>query len=341
MSAPLPRFSVVVANYNHAALVGRAIDSVLGQQYPAELREVVVVDDGSTDDSRERLAAWCDTPGVRLVLQDNRGQTAAFAAGVAVAQGDYICLLDADDHCLPDRLAAVAAHLDTLGATPEQLFLCHDLQILDGVDGAPIAATWFDQIGQHRFGPHLTLSAVHHEFPFASTSGMVFGRPLLARVMALLPLHEWRMFADAILGHTAMLLAGEVHYLRRCLTGYVVHGRNDNASIVAGRYVAKARWNDSRARQLRLLELLVDTLPFSADERAERWGYLARLEHAYRTVSADRSRPQPLISLVVDAQGAPPDWMQATADAAARLRDCRHELLWVGDAATLAALPPD
>ena len=338
-SASFPSFSVIVANHNHAALVGRAVASVLAQEYPAALREVIVVDDGSTDDSRERLEAWRHHDGVKLVFQENRGQTAAFAAGLAAARGDYVCLLDADDRCHPNKLAAIAQHLATLQADNDNLFLCHDLDILDGTDGAPIASGWFEVINQQRFGPHLHVSVAHHFFPFAVTSGMVYGRRLLDRVMAEVPTWEWRGGADAVLGHAAMILAGEVHYLSQRLGSYVVHGGNALASIEHGQFRAKPVWQDRWPRKLRFLELLVDAQPFSDPERAERLGYIGRLEHAVRAVPTSRRYPQPLLSFVVDAHGAPASWALATAEATAAQRDGHHEIVWVADAATLAALP--
>jgi hypothetical protein len=339
MTAPQPRFSIVVANHNHAELVGRAIDSVLSQAWPAALREVIVVDDGSTDDSRERLQAWAGRDDVRLVFQDNRGQTAAFAAGLAAATGDTVCLLDADDRCHPGKLAAIAEHLATLEVDDERLFLCHDLDILDGADGAPIAQGWFDVIGQARFGPLLNLSATHHFFPFAVTSGMVFGRRLLQRVLRPLPLWDWPRGSDFVLGHVALLLTGEVHYLPRRLGSYVVHGGNHLASIEDGRFRAKPVWSDRGPKLLRLLELLVDSQPFDAAERDERLGHLGRLAHVLRADPPSRRHPQPLLSFVIDAQGAQPAWAAATAEALGALRDSHHEAVWVADAATLAALP--
>ncbi|HEY0955632.1 MAG TPA: glycosyltransferase [Roseateles sp.] len=336
---PQPSFSVIVANYNHADLVGRAVESVLAQDYPAALREVIVVDDGSTDDSREVLQAWAGREGVQLVFQQNRGQTAAFAAGLAAARGDYVCLLDADDRCHPYKLAAIAHHLATLDSDPERLFLCHDLDILDGADGPAIASGWFEVIGQQHLGSHLHLNAAHHFFPFAVTSGMVYGRALLQRAMAEVPTWEWPMGSDAILGHTAMILCGEVHYLPRRLGSYVVHGGNNLASIENGRFRAKPIWHDRWPRKLRFLELLVDAQPFSEHERAERLGYLGRLAHVVRADPAGRRYPQPLLSFVVDAQDAPPAWSLATAEAIAAQRDGHCEAVWVGDAATLAALP--
>lgn len=338
-SPPRFSFSVIVANYNHAALVGRAVDSVLAQDYPAALREVIVVDDGSTDDSRKRLQAWAGRDDVKLVFQENRGQTAAFAAGLAQASGDYVCLLDADDRCHAHKLAEITRHLGTLQVDSNNLFLCHDLDILDGEDGEPIAGGWFEVINQQRFGPMLHISAAHHFFPFAVTSGMVFGRGLLQRVMTQVPLWEWRMGSDFVLGHIAMIFTGEVHYLQQRLGDYVVHGNNNLASIENGRFRAKPVWNDRGPRHLRLLELIIDAQPFSEAEREDRLGYIGRLAHVLRADPVSRRYPQPLLSFIVDAQDAPPAWALATAQAFAALSGSHHEPVWVGDAATLAALP--
>ena len=72
----LPRFSVVICNYNYARFVGDAIRSALEQDYPADKLDVIVVDDGSTDESRTVYAQFADDTRFTAVLQDNRGQTA-------------------------------------------------------------------------------------------------------------------------------------------------------------------------------------------------------------------------------------------------------------------------
>ena len=335
-------FSVLVANYNHGKLVARAVESVLAQDYPAELREVIVVDDGSTDDSRQRLEPYRNTPGVSLVFLPNRGQTAAFAAALAQARGDYVCLLDADDRCLPAKLRRLAEYIATLDTSPERLFLCHDLQILDGADGPPIASTWFEVVALRRMGPQLSLASAHHEFPFSMTSGMVYGRLLLQRLMDEVPQWEWRMGADAILGHAAMILVGDVQYLHEPLGSYVVHGGNDLASVEDGRFVAKPVWHGRWPRNLRFLELLVDSLPLTEPEREVRLGYISRLEHATRSVPSNRRHTLPLLSFVVDASTeALAAHAQATHDAIAALVNSHHELIWICTTATQAALPED
>ncbi len=102
-----PSVSVIVPAYNCGRYLGEALDSVLDQTLPP--REVIVVDDGSTDDTPQRCAAYGDP--VRYVRQENRGVSAARNAALDIVTGEYVALLDADDVCAPDRLARQAAAL--------------------------------------------------------------------------------------------------------------------------------------------------------------------------------------------------------------------------------------
>lgn len=105
MSADL--VSVVIPTYNYGRFVPEAVESVLGQTYPA--REVIVVDDGSTDDTRARLATYL--PHIRYVYQDNRGLSAARNTGIALAGGRFVALLDSDDVWHPRKLEYQMRHL--------------------------------------------------------------------------------------------------------------------------------------------------------------------------------------------------------------------------------------
>ena len=99
----MPAVSVILPVYNREALVERALASVLQQSY-RDL-EVLVVDDGSTDGTAERVAA-CPDPRVRLIWRDrNYGQASARNLGVARAQGWLLAFQDSDDEWLPDKLA--------------------------------------------------------------------------------------------------------------------------------------------------------------------------------------------------------------------------------------------
>jgi glycosyltransferase involved in cell wall biosynthesis len=95
-----PRVSVVIPTYNHARFVSEAIDSALRQTTPPH--EVIVVDDGSTDDTRARLIDHGDA--VLPIFQTNAGVAVARNAGVARATGDLLAFLDADDTWLPTKL---------------------------------------------------------------------------------------------------------------------------------------------------------------------------------------------------------------------------------------------
>jgi glycosyltransferase involved in cell wall biosynthesis len=107
MPAPLVTVSAVINNHNYGRFLGQAIDSVLGQTYPAKLVELVVVDDGSTDGSRRVMESYSGR--VKPVYQERGGQAAAINAGIQAATGEIVCLLDSDDWWHPEKLARVVA----------------------------------------------------------------------------------------------------------------------------------------------------------------------------------------------------------------------------------------
>ena len=108
-SASPPRVSVVMPAYNVAWCVGRAVDSVLAQDYRE--RELIVVNDGSTDDTHAVLEGYGDS--ITIIDQDNRGMSAARNAGIRNARGVYVAFLDADDRWLPRKLATQVALMDS------------------------------------------------------------------------------------------------------------------------------------------------------------------------------------------------------------------------------------
>jgi glycosyltransferase involved in cell wall biosynthesis len=97
----MPKVSVIIPTYERAHLVSQAIDSILAQTY--DDREIIVVNDGSTDNTAEILAGYADR--ITLIHQENRGVAAARNAGMRVARGEYIAFLDDDDLWEPQKLA--------------------------------------------------------------------------------------------------------------------------------------------------------------------------------------------------------------------------------------------
>jgi hypothetical protein len=109
MTPPATTFSVVIPAYNAADTLGAAIDSVLAQTRPDF--EVIVIDDGSTDDTAAVAAGFAD-PRVRVYSQENAGPSAARNRGIAQAVGEYVSSLDSDDLWLPDYLAEMGRALE-------------------------------------------------------------------------------------------------------------------------------------------------------------------------------------------------------------------------------------
>ena len=113
MSASVPRFSIVMPAHDAASTIGAAIDSVLAQE-GFDAFELVVVDDGSTDDTRaiaERYAVRDSR--VRVFSQPNAGAGAAISAGIEQAAGEFIVQLGSDDELLPEYCAATGHFIDT------------------------------------------------------------------------------------------------------------------------------------------------------------------------------------------------------------------------------------
>ncbi|MBE0610307.1 MAG: glycosyltransferase family 2 protein [Dehalococcoidia bacterium] len=143
-----PLVSVIIPLFNGERFIADAIESVRLQTYTA--REIVVVDDGSTDRGAEVAAS---TPGVQVIRQENQGVSVARNAGVANSRGEFLAFLDHDDRWLPEKLEVQVRELT---AHPELGFvLCHLRYVLNGplprwfrgpVDGSPVPgftpSTW-------------------------------------------------------------------------------------------------------------------------------------------------------------------------------------------------------
>jgi glycosyltransferase involved in cell wall biosynthesis len=108
-----PQVSVVIPSYNSAEFLPEAIDSALSQDVAPE---VIVVDDGSTDNTAELMARYAERRQVRYILQQNRGPAAARNTGVRAARAEYVAVVDSDDALAPRALSKLVSAFERSGA---------------------------------------------------------------------------------------------------------------------------------------------------------------------------------------------------------------------------------
>jgi glycosyltransferase involved in cell wall biosynthesis len=211
----VPRISIVITNHNYERFLPAALSSALGQR-DADV-EVIAVDDGSTDGSREILAR--EASRVRVILQENLGQKAAFNAGLAAATGDVVLFLDADDELKPDTAAAVAA---AFAANPEAAGVVFRLEVVDE-EGKPTGAP-SSNASLARGDVREQVLAYPDDLAWPATSGNAFAAWALRCVMPL-ALDGDPTGADQPL-HTLIPLFGPMVALDRIGGSYRLHSGN-------------------------------------------------------------------------------------------------------------------
>jgi glycosyltransferase involved in cell wall biosynthesis len=169
-----PLVSILINNYNYAKYVKDAVDSALDQNYP--FVEVVVVDDGSTDDSLQVLASFGKR--IHLIVQENAGQAAAFNAGYRASKGDIICFLDADDLFTREKVESVVK----VFKDNRDVSWCFDTPLwIEGASKNPLK----HPIGltEGRCDMRATLERGRTPHMPTATSGLSFRRYLLDRIL--------------------------------------------------------------------------------------------------------------------------------------------------------------
>lgn len=207
--------SIIVNNFNYGRFVADAIDSALAQTYAPV--EVVVVDDGSTDDSCSVIEAYQSR--ILMILKENGGQGSAFNAGFAASHGDFIIFLDADDMLLPTAVErAVGCFAD--GVTKVHWPL-REIDIMGTSGDRTFPGEELPQGDLREFtfreGPSTSISS--------PTSGNAWARSFLNDVLPM-PEPEHRIGADAFLFGLAPAF-GEVRRIEQPQGQYRVHGNNN------------------------------------------------------------------------------------------------------------------
>lgn len=220
-----PTTSVLIPAFNHAAYIGDAVASALDDG--GDTVEVVIVDDGSTDDTPKVLESFNRDPRVHLHRQENRGAHAALNRLLEMARGATCFILNSDDAFEPGRIDALTDYLDH---NERDVVACSFINLIDG-DGAPIGLKhawrdlppWPPASGP----PHLNdlddpgLALLQSNWA-ATTSNVAFRRSLVGTGLRFLPLrytHDW----DFLLGAASM---GGIGLIESPLVRYRVHQAN-------------------------------------------------------------------------------------------------------------------
>ncbi|HYQ79507.1 MAG TPA: glycosyltransferase family A protein [Solirubrobacterales bacterium] len=218
MSTSAPSVDIVITNHNYGRFLPEAIESACAQTHPEVA--VVVVDDGSGDDSREVLRRYEDR--VEVVLKEQGGQASALNAGIERCRGEVLLVLDADDVLRPQAAERVAA---AFAARPELSKVQFPMEVVDA-DGIPTGAV---KPGGHLRAPVGDQRRAELAFPFdlpwLPGGGTGFRTDAVRRILPIPAADYPRSGADWYLVHLTALL-GEAALLDEVCASYRVHGGN-------------------------------------------------------------------------------------------------------------------
>jgi glycosyltransferase involved in cell wall biosynthesis len=221
-----PLVSVIIGNYNYGEYLGAAIESVLQQTYSN--LELIVVDDGSTDHSRQVMEAYGDR--IVALYQQNGGQTAAFNTGINHAQGSIVCFLDADDIYHPEKVVKVVTAFQE---HPEWVQISHYWTSINS-EGRPLPHRQ-RSLSQ---GDVRALQLKYGKYKSALTSALAYRIEILAQIGSI---PQRQSAADAYLMAIAPFY-GAVGVLDEVLMQRRLHNSNDSSTINPEFHFSQREW---------------------------------------------------------------------------------------------------
>jgi glycosyltransferase involved in cell wall biosynthesis len=305
-----PLVSCLVATYNYGEFVERAVRSALDQDYPPDRLEIVVVDDGSTDDTPQRLDEIVRAAAgrVRAFRQENAGPTLATSRAIAEARGELLAVLDADDMWPPGK---TRAQVELLERRPDAALAYTDMTVVDESDQM-VHESFFEAFGVEPLEGR-PLASLLVKGNFATASSIMFRsalRDAVHPIPAEVPYGDWWLAARAS-------QFGELAYLATERTTYRLHSENISlgargeqevreqrkftafrrlflrylrrGDMPAGEMLDVCEWIAEAARSVtqRLGVALQDLLPVTYDERRAATALAANARSAARSGDLD------------------------------------------------------
>lgn len=215
-----PFFSAIVNNYNYGRYIEEAIDSVMSQAFPQNDLEIIVIDDGSTDDTSERVKKYGGK--IRYISKKNGGQASALNTGIENSRGEIIAFLDADDYWHPMKLAGIYREFEKSQTID---FVYHFMNVAD--DTGRIVDRYVYPDPFCAAGPEETFldRYLRGNLPwFSPTSGMAV-RAACLRKACPIP-EDFRIGADLYLHYILPFYVRELSLIRKPLGYYRLHGNN-------------------------------------------------------------------------------------------------------------------
>ena len=261
MAESAPLVSIVVCNYNYEGYIAKAIESALAQNYPRI--ELIIVDDGSTDGSRDVIESYRDR--AEIIFKENEGQISAYNAALDIIKGEFVFFLDSDDRLLPNAATEVVAAFNSNLAAAKVHFR---LRLIDST-GTPTGGT----IPTHLASGPVSQIMLRQQCLYQSApgSGNAYKVSVL-RKLAPLPLDNqdkhgadfFAIYGCSLLGEVATAGNGAP------LGEYRVHRKEDQQSFVLGN--AAKRTNESerlKRRYARFQTWITYRLPNQVDLPAD------------------------------------------------------------------------
>lgn len=271
-----PKVSIIINNFNYGRFVEAAVDSALGQTYRNV--EVIVVDDGSTDGSREILKKYENR--ACIVLKENEGQASAFNAGSRIATGQLIAFLDSDDALFPYAIETVVNAWKP-GIVKMQFLL----QIL-GPNGSTDFVMPRVRLSE---GDVLQRLLKTGRYVTSPTSGNVFARSFLQSIFPI-PEEQWKQTGDGYINNCAPFY-GPVAAIQRPLAFYRVHGSSMSSAVNRGAVDLKQL--EKLMRHAYLEKSLIETLAQDRGLRCSPDLVVSHWMHLKLSLSVCRLRTRP------------------------------------------------
>ena len=252
-----PLVSAIIGTYNYGHYIEEAIDSILKQAFPQNDIEIIVVDDGSKDDTPERVKKYGDK--IKYIYKENGGQASALNVGFENARGKILALLDADDYWHPNKIKYV---VDEFERSDRVDVVYHYMNIVDDENrmvGTQPDSKIENEIYFERYPLQNYLKGI---MPFCMvTAGASIRADCLKRIIPI-P-NDFYLYPDLYMELILPFHAEEFALIKKHLGYHRVHGRNTWQGKEKGKEIQIQR----TGLEIKLLSLIIRYIDKLAEER--------------------------------------------------------------------------